>query len=586
MRRRFLLILLVTVLVSVCTCNVTEAADFLLIAQSKNQPPRGPGGYLAWYKLLLIAIAFVVWVRLTDWINRDGQAFGAGIGLPPEVWNPISLVAFLLGFWSAVSIPIFWVGFPVMLLLAYAPFTSYFLIRRSKIIETPSLKHKLERDPEKPELLPQDVGPEIKFTPAGNSREDKQRNLILARRAEHFLDMKQMIDEAVRKRAEVILLDYSRDRVNSKMLVDGAWHGLPVQSRAVGDSILAGLKSLAGLNVADRRNKQIGHVGAQLRDKKLTVEVSSQGVKTGERVQLKFIEKRKHDLTLPELGMWPEMIENVIAQTTKNGLVILSAPPRNGLTTMWKAALGAVDRITRDWVAIADETDLETDVENIVMHRFNSNAGQTAMTIMKKVLLSQPDALVIPDSSDSETLDKVISEAADQDRTVLTRVVANSAAEALIRVYANVQDRSKFAHTVNCVTGQRLARRLCDTCKVPVRVQPQMIQKLGGDPRKTNTLYKHYVLPPVEQRVDENGKPIEMFPCKVCGGIGFIGRISIFEVINIQPNIREALLKQPRIEIIRKLATENGDIPMLQNGYRIALLGITTVNEVQRVMRD
>ena len=586
MRRRLLLILSVTVMVLVWMSGTAEAYETVLIAQSDNPNLRGPGGYLAWYKLLLIAIPFLVWVRLTDWINRDGQAFGSGIGLHPEVWNPLSLVAFLIGFWAAVSIPIFWVGYPIMLLLGFAPFTTYYLIRRSKLIETPTLKNRLERDPDKAEVMPQDEGPDIKFTPAGTTSSDQQKNLLLARRAEHYLEMKSLIDNAVLKRAEVIMMDFSRDRVNSSMLIDGAWHTLPVQTRAVGDSILTGLKSLAGLDAADRRSKQLGLIGAKLRDKKVTLEVSSQGIKTGERVQVKFIEKRKNELTLPELGMWPQMIEELIGYTAKNGVVIISAPPRNGMTTMWRATLGAVDRITRDWVAIADQQDIETDVENVVMHRFDSNAGQNAMTIMKKVLLSQPDAVVIPDSSHSETLDKVVYEAVHQDRTIVTRVAAKSAAEALIRVYAKAEDRAKFASAVNCVTGQRLARRLCDACKVAVRVQPQMIQKLGGDPRKSTTLYKHYVLPPVEQRVDENGKPIEMHPCKVCGGIGFIGRISIFELINIKPNIREILLKQPKIETIRKLATANGDVPMAQNGYRLALMGITSVTEIQRVMKD
>lgn len=585
MGRRFQLILSVTVLMSVCTCGIAEANDALLLAQSNDESLRGPGGYLAWYKILLVVIPFLVWVRMTDWINRDAQAFGKGIGLAPEVWNPISMAAFLVGFWSAVSIPIFWVGFPLMLVLAFAPFATYFLIRRSKIIETPSLRHQINSDPDAVEVLPQDDGPEIKFAPAGNSNPEKQKNLITARRAEHFLEMKQLIDETVSKRAEVVLMDYTRDRVNSKMLVDGAWHGLPVQTRAIGDSVLVGLKSLAGLNAGDRRGKQLGRLGAQLRGKKLNLEVSSQGTKSGERVQLKFIEKRKHDLKLSELGLWPEMIENLIEHTAKNGVVIVSAPPRNGLSTLWRATLGAVDRITRDWVALTDENDIESEVENVVLHRFKGNAGETAMTIMKKVLLSQPDALVIPDSSDSETIDKTISEAALQDRTVLTRVAAKSAAEALIRLYAKTGDRAQFGQTVKCVTGQRLARRLCDDCKVPVRVQPQMIQKLGGDPRKIKSLYKHYVLPPVEQRVDENGKPIEMFPCKTCGGIGFIGRISIFEIINIKQNIREALAKQPKIDTIRKLATANGDKPMLQNGYRLALMGITTVTEIQRVMK-
>ena len=86
--------------------------------------------------------------------------------------------------------------------------------------------------------------------------------------------------------------------------------------------------------------------------------------------------------------------------------------------------------------------------------------------------------------------------------------------------------------------------------------------------------------------MDENGKPIEMLPCKVCGGIGYIGRISIFEIIRITPEIREALLKQPKMDVIRKLATAQGDLPMLKQGYRLALLGLTSISEIQRVMKD
>ena len=588
MHRRFLLILAVAVLMSVCTDGFcSEPNSFYLVAQGEHDIDRGPGGYLAWYKLLLVAVSFLVWVRMTDWINRDAQLIGQEVGLLPEVWNPISLAGFMLAFWAAISVPTFWIGFPVFLLLAFAPFTSYFLIRRAKFIETPSLLNRLSPDPDVAEALPQDDGVMIKFSPAGGSDGDRQRNLIRARRAQYFTEMKSMLDDGAKKRAESIMLDYTRDQVASRMLIDGAWHPMPVMTREVGDSILAALKNLAGLNETDRRSRQQGQFNAATENKKMTLDLMSQGTKTGERVQLKFVEKRKSDLTLAQLGMWPEMIETISKHTGKPGMVIVSSPPRGGLTTSWRAVLGASDRITRDWVSILDEaTSYESDVENVGINTFNAAAGENPLVPLKKILLSQPDALVAPDITSAELLDKLVSESINQERTVVTRNQAKSAAEALLRLFALSEHKKDFAKSVSCVVCQRLARRLCDKCKVPVMVKPELIQKLGGDPRKSNTVYNPYKLPPIEQRVDENGKPIEMEDCKVCSGIGFIGRISIYEIINVDDRIREALLKQPKIEVIRKLATANGDVPMMQQGFRLALLGITSVAEVQRVMKE
>ena len=583
MRRGFLLILAVKVLMAVCTVSDASEPNGYLIAQGIHDIDRGPGGYLSWVKLLLIAIVFLVWVRLTDWMNRDGQKIGKDIDLWPELWNPISLVAFLAGFWAAVSIPIFLVGFPICLLCAFTPFSIYFLVRRAKFLETPSLKNKLADDPDTAAALPQDDGVAIKFTPAGSSSEEQQKNLIRARRSESFIELKEMLRDGSKKRAEVIMLDYSRDQVKSRMLIDGAWHNMPPISREIGDSVLSGLKNLAGLNPSERRSRQQGQFNAVVSDKKLKLDLMTQGVKTGERVQLKFVENRKTDLTLPQLGMWPEMIKTLVDYTTKPGIVLISASPRNGLTTSWRAVLGGTDRITRDWVSVIEDGDYETDVENVAIHKF---AGEAWQPVLKKVLLSQPDAVVLPDIKSAELLDKAVEEGTRQDRTIVTRNQAKSAAESLLRLYALSEDKRMFTQAINCVLGQKLARRLCDTCKVTVQVKPKMIQQLGGDPRKQNTLHNPYRLPPVEQRVDENGKPIEMLPCKVCGGIGYIGRISIFEIIRITPEIREALLKQPKMDVIRKLATAQGDLPMLKQGYRLALLGLTSISEIQRVMKD
>ena len=112
-----------------------------------------------------------------------------------------------------------------------------------------------------------------------------------------------------------------------------------------------------------------------------------------------------------------------------------------------------------------------------------------------------------------------------------------------------------------------------------------MIQQLGGDPRQQNTLFTQYRLPPPEQRVDAKGRPIEFPPCEVCGGIGYIGRIAAFETIFVTDPVRQTLVKQPTAEAIEKAARAEGKQALTIQAYKLVLHGLTTLQEVQRVMK-
>ena len=161
-------------------------------------------------------------------------------------------------------------------------------------------------------------------------------------------------------------------------------------------------------------------------------------------------------------------------------------------------------------------------------------------------MLSQPDFIAMPMVDDQETMDFLVSQVTHQNRSLLLRTSAKSAAEALLKVLSQCGNRDQFAMAVKHVTCQRLVRRLCDECKQEVRVAPKVIQQLGGDPRKQKTLFNQYQLPPPEQRVDEKGKPIEFPPCPVCIGLGYIGRIGVFEMIEVNDDIRKLMQDEHR----------------------------------------
>ncbi len=553
-------------------------------------PWDGGGGYLSWLKLLLITIVFLVWVKLADRLNCDSMAIGDDTGMKPEIWNAITTGSFLIGFFVAISLPVFLAGFPIYLLAAFAPPVIYFFMRRSEVKKSPALKARATvnkaGEPVPEPLLQQDLGPEVKFTAAGSGKE-QQMNLIRARQTpeEGFTTAKTLIDEAIKSRAEEIMLDYSRDRASVRLKIDGAWQPYPALERPQGDAMLSTFKYLAGLNPAERRAKQTGQFQLKTCGEKCGINMRSQGVATGERIQLKLVRDKKVRLSIIRLGMFPDMAEKFIAHMNGQGMTIISTMPGDGMTTTWQSMLDASDRITRDAVGIIPPTDLETGVENITIHQYDPETGGTPASILKPILLTQPDCLVVPDLSDRGSMDMVIGEV-DEGRSVITRIQARSAAEALLRVYTFAGDREAFAENVTAVTNQRLLRRLCDNCKVPVQVAPKMIADLGGDPKQQNTLYKHYKLPPPEQRVDAKGRPIEIPPCEVCNGLSFIGRIAAFEMLEVGDGVRAVLSSgKPTVEAIENAARKAGKKTIAAEAYRLVLMGLTTPGEVQRVLK-
>ncbi|MCH2181595.1 MAG: Flp pilus assembly complex ATPase component TadA [Mariniblastus sp.] len=584
MPRRSLIALAATFLVAVCSSSAS-AQSLLAQAGSLGQ---GPGAYLSWWKLLIVIVLFLGWVKMADWINKDGMKIGELTRLKPEIWNPINVGAMLVGFWCAISVPVFWAGLPIYVIAIFTPFLCYFFLRRGKIKEAPSIAIKVAAAPNEPafEALAQDEGAAVVFKAAGAGQE-AQKNLIRARNnAEAYQVAKARVMDGFMQRADVLLIDYTRDLVKLQMMIDGMWHPLEPMDRQLGDAVLASLKCLAGTNPLDRRSRQTGHFQAVVDEEKLNLELISQGVPTGERVQLKFAMNRKASFSLPQLGMWPETTNVLTSLLNKPGLVIISAPPHQGLSTTWRASLLAADRITRDWVGVVDVNDKESLVENILPNRYNAAIGESPATHLNKLLLSQPDALAVPNVVNGKSLDMLCDQAVNQARTVVTQVSAKSAAEAVLRLYTMAEDKQQFVKALTGATCQRLARRLCDTCKQPITVQPNLIQRLGGDPRSQNTLFNPYVLPPPEKQIDEQGKPIEMLPCETCAGIGYIGRIAIFEILAMNDSLRKTVLNQPSLEAIRQVAQKTGHASVAANAYKLALLGITSVNEAQRALKS
>ncbi|MDA7903257.1 ATPase, T2SS/T4P/T4SS family [Mariniblastus sp.] len=588
MARCYRTVLLLTAVVAILLVPFADNL-FAQDLESTIQYTSGPGGYLSWWKLLLIAVVFIFWVRIADWVNRDSMKIGERMNMQSEFWNPMVAFPFLAGFILVISLPIFLAGLPIYLITAFMPVTVYFFIRRSRFKQNPNIKQYLKLKPgEAPaaEALPQDEGVFIEFTPAGDNSSQKQGNLIRARHSDGFTALKDLLALTQFKRAEQLQMEFTREGVSLRILVDGTWHPLDPIDRESGDAILSSMKSLAGLNAAERRAPQTGTFRFKSDSGKAVISVVSRGVATGERVLMKYEISAKEPLPFPQLGMFPEMVSQIKTSLDKTGTTIISAPPGCGLTSSWQGALVTADRLTRDCVGVIDQDEVETVQENIVIHRYEEGTEKNQFQILKTLLLTQPDMLAVPKVETSETMDVLMHQVVTQQRSVLLRVPAKSAAEALLKTYKQVGDRDQFLKATNNITCQRLVRRLCTDCRVEVRIQPKTIQQLGGNPKTQGTIYNQWRLPPPDQRVDEKGRPIEYPPCTTCGGIGFIGRIAVFEMLSLNDQLRTLIKQSPKITTVEAAAVKFGKTTITKEAYKLVLLGVTSLAEAQRILKQ
>lgn len=436
------------------------------------------------------------------------------------------------------------------------------------------------------EADPNESLPAIDFKPPASNSQEQQGVLISSRAIPQFGSAVMLVAHALNSRADQVLMDFTAQGAAVRFRVDGLWEKMPPMDRETGDGVLAVLKRLMLLNPMDRRSLQKGKLPLKFKAVDWIVLFASQGVSNGERVLIHIQPKKAVLNTLSDLGM-REKIQEKYKQLINgpSSLFIFSGPPGHGLPTTWQVGLEAADRFVRDFHCIHDVASDEPDIINIANHSFNGAAGETPMTVLKSLLLKQPDALILPDFHDSEVAELVFDEVKEEHRYAITRTVAPSAVEALLQLLATYRSSAKKMLEITCgVLNQRLVRRLCVECRETYTPSPQLLQKLGIPPGRVQHLYKPFIPPPPEQRVDANGKPIEIPICRRCDGRGYFGRAAIFELLVLNDEIRRAVLKEPKPQAVLAVARKQGFLTIQEEGILAVCTGMTSLQELQRVL--
>ncbi|MEM9941862.1 MAG: ATPase, T2SS/T4P/T4SS family [Planctomycetota bacterium] len=425
---------------------------------------------------------------------------------------------------------------------------------------------------------------DLEFTAAGESEEDRKRNLKMVEPSPGFDPMVELVADSIIKDALITVLDYTPQQVSVRYQIDGLWHPGPPMDRETGDYMLASMKQIAGMEYRERGARQEGSFGTLYKKARQKFKVVSQGVPTGERVAIYLDYKRPAMDSITDQGMRGGMVEQLktILQNPKTGLVLCSAVPGEGYTTAWRGMLGACDRLTRDYYVLEEVGKNEPEVINIYPVEFNPKKGEDALTPVPQLMLKEPDVLAFPEIPDGRLLNRIVDHSIQHDIPIFLRNPGRTCVDAVLRMLVKQPDVEKFASRLDAVICMRVIRTLCDDCKVGFQPHPQMLQRLGLPPGRVAQLYSANVYQP--DSVDEDGNEIE--PCESCSGIGFRGRTGLWELLTVTDEFRKALLNQPRIDKLTALVQKAGHVTMQTEGVLMVAKGVVSLDEVQRVLKS
>ena len=375
-----------------------------------------------------------------------------------------------------------------------------------------------------------------------------------------------IINQAVGDRAADIHIEPTERDVRVRFRVDGVLHEVMHSPKKIQAGLLSRLKVMADLNIAETRLPQDGRIGLKVGGRQIDLRVASLPTVYGERMLLRVLDKSSALIKLEDLGLQDQAYESFEHAFRKpNGIILVTGPTGSGKTTTMYSTLNILNDPTKNVITVEDP--VEYKLKGINQMSVNPKQGLTFANSLRAILRADPDIVLIGEVRDRETATIAI-EAALTGHLVLTSLHTNDAASAITRLVEMELETFLVASAVDCIVAQRLARVLCEKCKE------------GYAPDTAELAAAGY---PEAQWAEITGlfRPVG---CAACAKTGFRGRIGLFEVLTVTEEIERLTIEQASATRISAVAVEQGMITLKDDGLTKAKTGITSIEEVLRVV--
>lgn len=533
------------------------------------------GWYINLWGYVPIIGLFFLFVHTTYWVSEDSQA----LKLNSEMWNMIVFLVGVVGFVAVFSLPMFLLGLLALLAAYGVPLGLYVHERNQRVpdsakVMTPqhiqgliirgAARIGINLAPSK-EARDSALGPPIKFIgkSATGKGEDDSRSKQ-AEKSRGFVAAKELVYDAIMRRATDIHLEPKEDEFAVRYRIDGVMIPAEPFDRAMGESIINIFKVLGTMDITEKRKPQDGSFRAQLEKRLIDFRAASQGTRDGEKMSLRILDQANSVSKMSQLGMRKQLqdqIKEIINQP--HGMFLSCGPTGAGKSTTLYAALNELDAYQQNIITVEDP--VEYKMTNVTQIEVNVKAGNTFANALRSILRQDPDVVMIGEIRDGETA-KIACQAANTGHMVFSTVHANDTISALYRLTDLGVEPFLLSSALSAILGQRLVRKLCDDCKEAYTPKPEQLKQAGLPADKIESFYR----PPTNPEV----------PCPTCNGMGYKGRMGVFELLIITERIRDMIRENAPVTAIRAEARKNGMLYMKEEGLRLVVKGQTSMQEL------
>jgi len=396
--------------------------------------------------------------------------------------------------------------------------------------------------------------------------EDVEHLRDMASEAPVIRSVNQILQQAVDLRASDIHIEPFDNQLQVRLRVDGILR--PIDAPPVGSmaAVISRVKLMANLNIAERRLPQDGRIKIQVQGKELDLRVSTVPTLYGESVVIRLLDKEQVTLDFSTLGFSKETLERFLwVLNQPHGIILITGPTGSGKSTTLYTALDKLNTDERKIITVEDPVEYQLNGVNQI--QVKPAIGLDFANALRSIVRQDPDVIMIGEMRDLETA-RIAVQSALTGHLVLSTLHTNDAASGVTRLLDMGLEDYLITSTVNGILGQRLVRKLCDHCKLPLGVMPEVVGEIGLadllSPGEDPVLY-HSV------------------GCLKCNGIGYRGRLAIQEFLVMSDSIRRQVLQHSQAKEIEQTAVSEGMYTMYQDGLKKALQGLTTLEEVLRV---
>ena len=371
--------------------------------------------------------------------------------------------------------------------------------------------------------------------------------------------VRSLLEQAIRQRASDVHIEALETKVRVRYRIDGALYERMVYDNSLLPAISTRIKIMGGMDISEKRKPQDGRMTIMVDRQEYDIRISSVPTVHGEKIVMRISSKLSLTKNKKELGLAPDEMERFDRMlATPFGIIFVTGPTGSGKSTTLYTALSELNKEDVNIVTVEDP--VEADIEGINQIQVNNKVDLTFASALRSILRQDPDIIMIGEIRDQETAGIAV-QASITGHLVVSTLHTNNAVGTLNRMADMGVERYLIADSVVGVIAQRLVRKLCPHCRR---------KRLATEEEK-------HIL---KQDTDEPVEIYEPAGCDLCNHTGYFGRTGVFEIMEINDEIRKLISEKGTTEELEEAAKRSGMRTLRDNGIRYVLEGITSIDEM------